>query len=194
MTTTASTDDHAYTCRNCGSHNFVVRREYEVVEIYVETTPCHCGSHEYAAEEHTENRTRMWNTYVLDDDHRFDEAIDSDDYGDTESQVVETKIVCDPCYDEASYSQAESELESSESEDQEYWVHCADCDHEIEFGWSHPDRGGRIWPCESSDFNPWKSWPEPRYKESWGKRGWLRPVDGPRKKLNSSNSPDSVVI
>lgn len=57
----------------------------------------------------------------------------------------------------------------------EFFVNCADCDREIEFGWSHPDRMGRIWPAECSDFNPWKSWPEPRYRENWKNKNWLRP-------------------
>jgi hypothetical protein len=54
-------------------------------------------------------------------------------------------------------------------------IHCAECDREIEFGWSHPDRGGRIWPAECADFNPWKCWPEPRYTEPWLAKGWIRP-------------------
>ena len=29
------------------------------------------------------------------------------------------------------------------------------CNHEVEFGYSDQERGGRIWPVESSDFNPW---------------------------------------
>ena len=52
----------------------------------------------------------------------------------------------------------------------EFYVHCDGCDREIEFGWSHPDRGGRIWPVECEGFNPWKSWPDPRFKESWTKK------------------------
>lgn len=56
-----------------------------------------------------------------------------------------------------------------------FYLRCDNCYREIEFGWSHPDRGGRIWPVEASCFNPWKSWPEPRYRKSWQRRGWLRP-------------------
>lgn len=55
------------------------------------------------------------------------------------------------------------------------YLRCDDCDREIEFGWSHPNRGGRIWPVEASCFNPWKSWPEPRYRKSWQRKGWLHP-------------------
>lgn len=59
-----------------------------------------------------------------------------------------------------------------------FFVRCDNCGREIEFGWSHPDRGGRIWPVEASCFNPWKSWPEPRYRRAWKQRKWLRP-EGP---------------
>ena len=68
----------------------------------------------------------------------------------------------------------EREANGDEESPEPRWeIRCADCDHEIEFGWSHPDRGGRLWPCESLDFNPWKSWPEPRFREAWLKRGWI---------------------
>ena len=53
-----------------------------------------------------------------------------------------------------------------------------DCDgfnREIEFGLSHPDRKGRIWPAECEDFIPLKCFPEPRFKESWAKRNWIQP-------------------
>jgi hypothetical protein len=71
----------------------------------------------------------------------------------------------DPCYIE---------------DEQERWeIRCFQCDHEAEFGWSHPPRrgglGGRIWPCKSADFNPLKCFPEPRFVKEWGRRGWLRP-------------------
>jgi hypothetical protein len=64
-----------------------------------------------------------------------------------------------------------------ETEDEEFFVRCHRCDREVEFGWSHPDRGGRIWPVECVDFNPWLSWPESRYVESWHTKGWLRPIE-----------------
>ena len=45
----------------------------------------------------------------------------------------------------------------------EFYVNCAGCDRAIEFGWSQPNRGGRIFPVECSDFMPGNIWPEPRY-------------------------------
>ena len=61
----------------------------------------------------------------------------------------------------------------SDSESDEFYVNCAGCDREIEFGWSQPNRGGRIFPVECSDFIPGKYWPEPRYLASWQKKHWL---------------------
>jgi hypothetical protein len=47
------------------------------------------------------------------------------------------------------------------------FVRCSGCDREIAFGWSHEDRGGRIWPVEATCFNPRKSVPEARYRKVW---------------------------
>lgn len=55
-----------------------------------------------------------------------------------------------------------------------YYVNCANCDREIEFGWEKSNRGGRIFPVECSDFIPGKYLPEPRYSAAWQKKGWLK--------------------
>ena len=62
----------------------------------------------------------------------------------------------------------------NDSESDEFYVNCAGCDREVEFGWSQPDRGGRIFPVECTDFVPGKFWPEPRYFDSWQQKHWLR--------------------
>ncbi len=64
--------------------------------------------------------------------------------------------------------------QESDSESDEFYVNCAGCDREIEFGWSQPNRGGRIFPVECSDFIPGRYWPEPRYFDSWQQKHWLR--------------------
>ena len=66
----------------------------------------------------------------------------------------------------------EFEPESNPGNDK-YFVNCAGCDREIEFGWSAPNRGGGIFPVESPDFIPGNIWPEPRYLESWHQKHWL---------------------
>jgi len=59
-------------------------------------------------------------------------------------------------------------------EGDEFYVNCAGCDREIEFGWAKPDRGGGIFPMVSSNFIPGDIWPEPRYLDFWQKKGWLK--------------------
>lgn len=54
-----------------------------------------------------------------------------------------------------------------------FYVNCAGCDREIEFGWAQPNRVGGIFPAECSDFNPEEIWPEPRYLNSWHEKHWL---------------------
>lgn len=55
----------------------------------------------------------------------------------------------------------------------EFYVNCAGCNREIEFGWSQPNRGGRIYPVECSDFFPGEVWADPKYMDIWQQRGWL---------------------
>jgi hypothetical protein len=55
-----------------------------------------------------------------------------------------------------------------------YFVNCAGCDREIEFGWAKPNRVGGIFPAECSDFIPEEIWPEPRYLKSWHEKHWLK--------------------
>ena len=56
----------------------------------------------------------------------------------------------------------------------EFFVNCANCDREIEFGWSEPDSRGLIFPVEFSDFVPGESWPDLKYLDAWERKGWLR--------------------
>ena len=51
-----------------------------------------------------------------------------------------------------------------------FYLNCTACNREIEFGWSQPNRGGRIYPVECSDFIPGKVWPDPKYADVWKKR------------------------
>ena len=62
----------------------------------------------------------------------------------------------------------------NDQDSDEFYVNCENCDREIEFGWSEPDRHGLILPVEFSDFDPAESWPDPKYWEIWQQRGWVR--------------------
>jgi hypothetical protein len=114
----------------------------------------------------------------LDESHRFDLETPEklDDLG-TETESHE--VFCPKCVEGADETCWEQDLDGVEveTEDDEFFVRCHGCDREVEFGWSHSGRGGRIWPVECADFNPWLSWPESRYIESWHTKGWLRPIE-----------------
>ena len=85
-------------------------------------------------------------------------------------------------YTKDNSSSKPEEYEIFEPEDNpgndKFYVNCASCDREIEFGWSQPNRGGGIYPVECSDFVPGEIWPEPRYLEFWHQKGWLKTGDG----------------
>jgi hypothetical protein len=165
-----------FTCENCGCHNFRVVREFEISRTFIKTLNCTCedGDEEIAGEITTAYTEAMREISWLDEDHHWDDCLDKETI-DTDEDKINSEINCQKCFDEADETDWHVNETDFEDDKYEYWVECSECDHKIEFGWSHPERGGRIWPCEASDFNPWKSWPEPRYKEAWEKRGWRRP-------------------
>ena len=53
------------------------------------------------------------------------------------------------------------------TESDEYFVNCTNCDREIIFGWSHLDHCGSIFPVEFADFDPFSTWPDPKYVDVW---------------------------
>ena len=135
-----------FTCKKCGGREIVVNHYWDIL----------VGS--------ARERWREWG--LLNENHRINYD---------ESELVET-VFEEWFEDEIDPNEINPHIGREEDPDShEFYVNCTDCDGKIEFGWSHPDRGGRIWPAECSDFNPWKSWPEPRYRDSWITKGWLRP-------------------
>jgi len=45
----------------------------------------------------------------------------------------------------------------------------------FEFGYSHANKEGRMFLGEDDkDFNPWMTFPDPKYIEKWREHGWLR--------------------
>ena len=168
-----------YPCENCGGHDFCVSYSFTEEGTATKMLPCRCpDGPEMAAVREVLIRRKRTRLGPLGDDHRvnFDEEGDAE----TEQEETDSVVECRKCLGRARAEDwhFEPPAEFKKMEEEAYWeVRYSDCHHEIEFGWSHPDRGGRIWPCESSDFNPWKSIPETRFVEAWGRRGWLRPVD-----------------
>lgn len=167
----------SFKCKDCGSTELYVEHEYTVIEEETDTLECTCEEeHEFAVQRIRHIMTPYLDTLTLDDDHRIGESEESEKFDEDEEEIG-YEVQCPTCLEEAKEQDWSTEVEflKIDEDSEEFYVRCAGCGREIEFGWSHPGRSGRIWPAESSDFNPWKSWPEPRYQEKWLKRGWIRP-------------------
>lgn len=150
-----NTDVAKFTCKKCGGHSLTVTHVWSIL----------------AGEE--SERWREWGP--LKDSHHwqyeFKEKIEEEpdaevqrgDFGEFEQ-------------DDSASEPEEYEIFEPQTyrESDEFFVNCDDCDREIEFGWSQPDRRGLIWPVEFSDFTPNESWPDPKYFDLWQKRGWVR--------------------
>jgi hypothetical protein len=73
-----------FTCKDCGSHELRVEREYTVVETMTRFVPCDCDEgHEFAASYESEVETVMREWGYLDEEHRVEW-----DEGDREQQDV----------------------------------------------------------------------------------------------------------
>jgi len=160
---TVMNDHHPwdFTCKTCGSHKLTVTRVWKIL---------------------TGPDSEIWQEWgPLEADHlwrfEFKEKIEKEKYKDDE---VERRDFGEYTKDDSSSKPEEYEIFEKESdpEGDEFYVNCAGCDREIEFGWSQPNRGGRIFPVECSDFIPGECWPEPRYLDSWHQKHWLQTVDG----------------
>ncbi len=167
-----------YRCIECGHTHFDVIKEFLSGFSYLESYPCRCGKARPAATRECIERAFYQSVGTLHESHHYTlEETDKIEKIATRNQ--EFDIFCPDCFNEASEGdlQVEARKESQE-EDVAYYVRCAQCGREIEFGWSEPNRGGGlIWPVESVDFQPENIWPEPRFADLWVKRGWMKPSD-----------------
>lgn len=146
-----------FTCQSCGSHNLTVTHVWNIL----------AGP-----------QSESWQEWgALDADHSwhfdFKEKIETEE--EDEEAEVERGDFGEFAEDDSDSEPEEYETYEPEGDPQgdEFYVNCASCDREIEFGWSQPERGGRIYPVECSDFVPGEYWPEPRYWEAWQQKHWL---------------------
>lgn len=144
-----------FTCSQCGNHELVV-------------------SHTWIIQAGTSGETwREWGP--LKNDHHwryeFKEKVQSD-----EDDEVELGDFSDFEADDSSSEPEEYEINETRTdrEGDEFFLNCGNCDRQVEFGWSLPDRRGIILPVEFSDFDPAKAWPDPKYADLWQQRGWLQ--------------------
>ena len=167
----------SFKCKECGSDELYIESKYSITKELVDTLECSCDEENESAAQRTYTVTTTYlDRMNLDDEHRAGGMEETEEL-DTVEEEINYEVKCYKCLEEAQQNAWITEVESSSIDEDsvEYWVRCSGCHREIEFGWSHPDRGGRIWPAECTDFNPWKSWPEPRYRDKWLECGWIRP-------------------
>ena len=132
-----------FTCKTCGGHNLTVTRVWKILagpdsETWQEWGPLEADHH-----------------WIF----KFKEKIEKEKDNNDE---VEPWDFAEYTKDNSSSKPEEYEIYESEDNpgNDEFYVNCAGCDQEIEFGWSQANRGGGIFPVECSDFIPGKYWPE----------------------------------
>ena len=145
-----------FTCKTCGGHELTVTHMWSILageasESWQEWGPLEAG--------------HLWH-------YDYKEKIEKP--GDTEEAELGD-------FGEFAEDDSDSEPEEyeviepqSDPEGDEFHVNCANCDREIEFGWSQLDQHGLILPVEVSDFDPSECWPDPKYLNFWRQKGWLR--------------------
>ena len=144
-----------FTCKKCGGHELTVVHVWNI----------QAGS--------DSESWREWGP--LKDDHHWqyefkekieenpDDEVQRGDFGDFEKDDSESEP-----------EEYEVNEPGTDRNYDEFYVNCGNCDREIEFGWSQPDRRGLIYPVEFSDFNSFECWPDPKFVDVWQRRGWLR--------------------
>jgi hypothetical protein len=148
-------DAFKFTCKSCGGHKLNVTHIWSIL-AGVESERCqewgllkdnHHWQYEYKekVEEQAEREAQRGDFGEYEED---DSASEPEEYETYESETYR--------------------------ESDEFFVNCENCDREIAFGWSQPDRRGLILPVEFSDFNPSECWPDPKYMDLWQKNGWVR--------------------
>jgi hypothetical protein len=158
------TQSWEFTCKTCGGHELTVSRVWKILagpesECWQEWGPLEAN--------------HLWR-------FKFKEKIEKNEDKDKE-EVFRRNF---STYNKDNSSSKPEIYEIFEPHNNpgndKFFVNCASCDREIEFGWSQPDRGGGIFPVECSDFVPGEIWPEPRYLELWHKNNWFKDEDDQR--------------
>ncbi|MFC2168162.1 hypothetical protein ACFLRW_04185 [Acidobacteriota bacterium] len=170
---------HLFTCKKCGSHDVLVATLYKILEGHKKILPCECNTslngiaaiQSFLIEKHYEDYGYLCQNHQWEFVHRNNlidrKKVDTDFY-----------LGCGKCFifyeiDRKKWNPQVDRKELME-ESVEFHVSCGGCGHEIEFGWSQPERSGGIWPVECVDFDPEKVWPEPRFRERWNHKGWTK--------------------
>lgn len=171
-----------FTCDRCTSQSLLVTCYYDTRQDCTGTLPCKCGfAQDGIAAIKKGHATRSYSYWcILQANHSFH----FEDWGaatDPEffdrivpepkprKKVDKHKVFCKRCAKEAKpqdWNVSEGSTQKVE-ESIDYLVSCNSCFRLVPFGWGEQDRGGGVWPIESEDFNPYRVWPDPEYKEEW---------------------------
>jgi hypothetical protein len=148
-------DVEKFTCKECGSHRLVVTHVWNILA---------------GAES---ERWQEWGP--LKDNHHWQFEF-KEKISENEDDEVQRGDLGEFEEDESASEPEEYEIYETETdrEGDEFFVNCENCDQEIEFGWSQPDRHGLILPVEYTDFIHSESWPDPKYMDTWQQKGWTR--------------------
>ena len=166
-----------FVCPHCGARELRFVRQRELSVTTETELECRCGDQDCAA-------TRSESITTLEEDHGYvgrdrHPHSESTDTLEALAQEEDVEVHCQRCYNlfkkrPDMWTQTSREVE--EDERPELTICCAGCEKEIEFGYSHDNLVGRLWLAEGDRaFNPWRTFPDPKYVERWGPRGWLRP-------------------
>ena len=149
-----------FTCKRCGDHELIVTHVWTILagtdsEHWREWGPLK-DNHHWQFEE----KEKVELIADADDEvQRGDFGEFAEDDSESEPEVYE---IHEPQMDRDS---------------DEFFVNCGNCDREIRFGWSQPDRRGMIYPVEFTDFDPSQCWPDPKYLTFWQQNGWILTAD-----------------
>ena len=142
-----------FTCKTCGDHSLIISRIWLILtginrERWQERGPLKAnhfwrfkfrGKIEKEIDQSNLDEVRRWD---------FGEFTKNDSFSKPKGENKRTK-------------------EKRSSGGDKFYVNCAGCDREIEFGWAHPNCRGRIYPIECSDFIHGDVWPDPKYADAW---------------------------
>jgi hypothetical protein len=168
-------DEHLFTCKKCGSHRLKVIQHYRTATIAQESMPCGCTPGAVAATRRVQRLSTWEEVFELNPEHHLSERRDEPRRVDVDERETEIDVACRDCYGKGTWSGEEDDLTEEPVEDEaglEFWVRCWDCDREIPFAWTEKGLdgkgAGRIWPVECTDYDPDRTWLDPRYRKSGG--------------------------
>ncbi len=166
-----------FKCKDCGSRRLELTRTVESIKTVRKVLPCDCDGGEAACRNEWTHVEVQETGYVRANRHLRVE--DWEETRELDSGADDDEVGCEDCYDRyrnrADRWQAKESRTEQDDSDSDLEITCGGCGREIEFGYSHANKQGRIFLGEDdADFNPWKTFPDPKYIENWRERGWLR--------------------